>query len=93
MKAVELITKAGELVGGDRAVTHGDKHTNFENIARYWNAHIAAKQGSELTGADVGYMMAMMKIARTHTGSQNDDDAIDGIGYIACAGEIAAKRR
>lgn len=93
MNAVELITRAGELVGGDRAVTHGNKHTNFENIARYWNAHIAAKNGAALTGEDVGYMMALMKIARTHSGTQNDDDAVDGIGYIACAGEIAATKR
>lgn len=93
MNAVDLITRAGELVGGDRAITHGDKRANFENIARYWNAHIAAKNGAELTGEDVGYMMALMKIARTHSGTQNDDDAIDGIGYIACAGEIAATKR
>lgn len=93
MNAVDLINKAGELVGGDRATTHGNKHTNFENIARYWNAHIAAKNGAALTGEDVGYMMALMKIARTHSGTQNDDDAVDGIGYIACAGEIAATRR
>lgn len=93
MKAVELIAKAGELVGGDRATTHGDKHRNFEIIAGYWNAHIAAKNGAALTGEDVGYMMALMKIARTHSGKQNDDDAVDGIGYIACAGEIAAAKR
>ncbi len=93
MNAVDLIARAGELVGGDRAVTHGDKHKNFATIALYWNAHIAAKNGAALSGEDVGYMMAMMKIARTHSGRQNDDDAIDGIGYIACAGEIASTRR
>lgn len=93
MKAVELISKAGELVGGDRADTHGDKHRNFAIIATYWNAHIQAKNGAELTAADVGYMMALLKIARTHTGKLNDDDPIDGIGYIACAGEIAAISR
>jgi hypothetical protein len=32
-------------------------------------------------------------IARTQSGAMNDDDAIDAIGYIACAGEIAATRR
>lgn len=93
MNAVELIEKAGELVGGDRAKTHGDKHRNFAIIALYWNAHIEALDGKPLTGEDVGYMMAMLKIARAHSGSQNDDDAIDGIGYIACAGEIASLKR
>lgn len=89
MKAVDLINKAADLVGGDRAATHGDKHRNFTIIAGYWNAHIAAKNGAALNAADVGWMMALLKIARTHTGAVNDDDSIDGIGYIACAGEIS----
>ena len=38
-------------------------------------------------------MMALLKIARTQSGAMNDDDAIDAIGYIACAGEIASTRR
>jgi hypothetical protein len=93
MKAVEIITKAGELVGGDRAQTHGDKHRNFANIASLWNAYLAAKNGAAIDASDVGHMMALLKIARTQSGAMNDDDAIDAIGYIACAGEIAATRR
>lgn len=93
MNAVDLIKKAGDLVGGDRAATHGDKHRNFAIIATYWNAHIAAKNGAPLTGADVGRMMGLLKIARTHTGAVNEDDDIDAIGYIACAGEIASLTR
>jgi hypothetical protein len=93
MNAVDLIKKAGDLVGGDRATTHGDKHRNFAIIASYWNAHIQAKGGLPLDATDVGHMMALLKIARTQSGSLNDDDAIDAIGYIACAGEIASTRR
>lgn len=93
MQAVDLIARAGELVGGDRAATHGDKHRNFANIAALWNAFIAAKNGAALDASDVGHMMALLKIARTQSGLMNDDDAIDAIGYIACAGEIAATRR
>lgn len=93
MNAVDLIMKAGELVGGSRAETHGDKHRNFAIIANYWNAHLASKNGVPLTAEDVGYMMAMLKIARTKSGQHNDDDAIDAIGYIACAGEIAGAKR
>ncbi len=93
MNAVDLIMKAGELVGGSRAETHGDKHRNFKIIADYWNAHLASKNGAPLTAVDVGQMMALMKIARTHSGTLNDDDSIDAIGYIACAGEIAQTKR
>ncbi|MBR1122090.1 hypothetical protein JQ628_11240 [Bradyrhizobium lablabi] len=93
MQAVELIAKAQELVGGDRAKTHGDKHRNFANIALYWNAYIQTKGGKLLDASDVGHMMALLKIARTQSGEVNPDDAIDAIGYIACAGEIAAAKR
>lgn len=93
MNAVNLIEKAASLVGGDRAQTHGDKHRNFANIAGLWNAYLQAKGGLPIDAADVGHMMALMKIARTQSGALNDDDAIDAIGYIACAGEIASTRR
>lgn len=89
MNAVDLIGKASDLVGGDRATQHGDKHQNFANIAALWNAYLQPKQGAVIDAADVGYMMALLKIARTQSGAFNDDDAIDAIGYIACAGEIA----
>jgi hypothetical protein len=36
-------------------------------------------------------MMADLKKARTQGGLFNIDDFIDGVGYIACAGEIALK--
>ena len=93
MNAVDLIERAGELVGGDRATTHGDKHRNFANIAALWNAYLQPKQGALIDARDVGHMMALLKIARTQSGAINDDDSIDAIGYIACAGEIASTRR
>jgi hypothetical protein len=93
MNAVDIIKKAGDLVGGDRAATHGDKQRNFGNIAAFWQAYLNSLNGRALEAADVGNMMALLKIARTQTGTLNDDDAIDAIGYIACAGEIAGTRR
>jgi hypothetical protein len=93
MNAVDLIEKAGDLVGGDRAEQHGDKHTNFANIASLWNAYLKLKNGAQINATDVGYMMALLKIARAQSGALNNDDAIDAIGYIACAGEIAQTKR
>jgi len=90
MQAVDLIARAGELVGGDRAATHGDKHRNFSNIAALWNAFIAAKNGAALDASDVGIMMTLLKIARTQSGAVNADDYIDAVGYIACSAEIAS---
>jgi hypothetical protein len=91
MLANDFMTRAAELVSGDRAEVHGDKHQNFKTIAAYWTAYLANKNGQPLDAADVGYMMALLKIARSQGGKFNPDDAVDGIGYIACAGEIAAK--
>jgi hypothetical protein len=88
MNAVELTTKAGELVGGDRAKQHGNKHDNFANIARFWSCYL----DKELTPLDVGIMMALLKIARMESGELNEDDFIDCIGYVACAGEIALEQ-
>jgi uncharacterized protein DUF6378 len=93
MNAVALTEKAGELVGGDRAKTHGDKHRNFSNIAALWNAYLAGNQDREISASDVGMMMALLKIARTKSGEINPDDFVDSIGYIACAGEIAGMSR
>jgi hypothetical protein len=93
LNAVDLIEKAGNLVGGDRAKQHGDKHRNFATIASLWSAYLQSKNGAPITATDVGYMMALLKIARAQSGAINDDDAIDAIGYIACAGEIATTKR
>jgi hypothetical protein len=90
MNAVEFIEKAGGLVGGDRAEQHGDKQKNFANIASLWNAYLQSKNGALINAVDVGYMMALLKIERTQSGAFNYDDAVDAIGYIACAGEISA---
>jgi hypothetical protein len=39
----------------------------------------------------VANLMEGLKIARRYTGKFNADDYIDGCGYSACAGEIAAR--
>jgi hypothetical protein len=89
MNAPEIATKAAELVGGDRAESHGDMHQHFAHVAALWSAYL--KLDRPLTVADVPHMMALLKIARTKSGSLNVDDWIDGAGYLACAGEVSTK--
>jgi hypothetical protein len=91
MKASEIATEAARLVSGDRNDTHGDAAKNMGNISALWNAYIGNRPNweAELTGEDVAIMMALLKIARTQTGSLNLDDHIDAAGYVAIAGEIA----
>lgn len=85
MKAHEICAKAANLVGGDRHRTHGDKFENFNNIAALWSAYL----GIGLSPLQAANMMALMKVARTKTGSHNPDDYVDTAGYAGCAGEIA----
>lgn len=94
-KAPDFCKMAAGLVGGDRAKTHGDKKRNFTIIANLWTAYLKSRRdpSGDLSAPDVGYMMALLKIARTQTGTHNEDDMIDAIGYLACAGEISSESR
>lgn len=94
MKAFEICDAAGKLVSGDRQSTHGDKFENHQCIAHVWNGILAAAGKATavpLDAHDVATLMEGMKIARRYTGVFNTDDYIDGAGYAACAGEIAAE--
>lgn len=90
MRAVDILAKATDLVGGARAEQHGNMRENFENIARLWNAWIAIRKEptSELTAYDVAQMMSLLKKARTQSGAHNPDDFVDDAGYAACAGQV-----
>lgn len=94
MNAHEIISKAADLVSGDRQNTHGDKTENHENIAALWNAYMMRKHGTPatmLSAQDVALMMALLKVARTIAGSHNSDDYVDLAGYAGVAGEIAER--
>ena len=91
-RATDICAKAAELVGGERDRTHGSKRENFRKIAEMWNAYLRIKPAFEdLTEADVGHLMVLLKVARTQHGAFNADDYIDMCGYAGCAGEIAAE--
>lgn len=91
MKASEIANKAADLVGGDRAETHGDMHVHFAHVASLWTAFLGKQLDYPLIAADVPHMMALLKMSRTKSGKPNIDDWIDGAGYMACAGEVASK--
>lgn len=94
MRAHEIASKAADLVGGDRARTHGSKVENHANIAALWSGYLgnkarAGRFAAEITALDVANMMELLKVARRQAGAHNPDDYIDGAGYAAVAGEIA----
>lgn len=101
MDASTICKTAADLVGGDRAVKHGDKTINFTNTAALWNAILEAKLRQfpsvnptafpRLDALDVANMLEAFKIARRYSGGHNVDDYVDGAGYAGCGGEIAEK--
>lgn len=89
--AAGIASRAAELVGGDRDRQHGQKSDNFMRIATMWGAYLGIRRDRDapLNAVDVGHMMSLLKTARTQSGAFNPDDYVDGVGYLACAGEIA----
>lgn len=94
MNASDICAKAAELVGGDRAATHGDKVINHQHIADLWHAYLSERlwvTKNRISALDVANMMELVKIARRMSGGHNIDDYVDGAGYAAVAGEIAER--
>lgn len=89
--ATSIASTAADLIGGDRAQTHGDKLENFSRTAAIMNGILTAAgiaTSRPLDAHDVCNIMEGLKIARRYSGSFNVDDYIDGAGYAACAGEV-----
>lgn len=73
---------------------YGPPEDNFQLIADLWEAYIKVKCVSrgarvDIFPDDVAMLMALLKIARTVTGTPKADNYVDLAGYAACAGEIA----
>ena len=86
MTRSEILDTAKEYVTKDRAAAHGDAERNFGLIAAYWSAHL----DFAVSAADVAVMMTLLKLARIGSNPNNMDNWVDGCGYLACGGEIAA---
>jgi len=84
MKATETLTLAAEIIGGDRAKTHGDIAANMKMIAGLWSVYL----GHEISPRDAAIMMAFLKAARMKTGNAADDHFVDMAGYAAIGGEV-----
>lgn len=100
MKASAIIKSAADLVAGDRQEAYGaDPMPGLARIALLWNGHLAMAGKAPkqpIDECDVAWMMNELKHARAFTGPLQTDNYIDGVGWVALAGEAAtvlAKRR
>lgn len=85
MNRSQILDTAKTYVTKDRAATHGEMESNFENIAKYWSIHLDIP----ITSTDVAVMMTLLKVARIKSNEEHVDNWVDGAGYLACGGEIA----
>ena len=81
-----ILEEAARIVTQDRNVTHGEPEETFGLIAAYWSAHL----GIPVTETDVAALMTLFKLARLKANPTNPENWVDGCGYLACGGEIAA---
>lgn len=84
-----FLDEARKCITGDRQDKYGRAERNFETISNLWNVYLGDKLKGNLSPNDIGVMMALMKIARIASGTQQTDSYVDAIGYLALAGEIA----
>lgn len=97
----EILQAAERCVCGDRDSQYGSPENSFRAIASMWNSYLYAKGLIEnnrtgwkgIVPQDVAAMMVLFKMARVATGQNKADNWIDGAGYAACGGEIAANKK
>lgn len=87
--AVDPATMVGEaltIVRGNREQVYGSPDQNFRTISELWSSWLTVRTGEkiELDGADVCYLMQLMKLARLANSPRHRDSVVDIIGYADC---------
>lgn len=90
MNRAEFLQKAEQTICRDRQDIHGNPEDTHALIAQYWTVYINQSHGLDmpLDAGDVAVMMALFKIARLQVNPLHADNIVDGLGYLAIAGEI-----
>lgn len=90
MQRQDYLKEAEHIICRQRQDVHGKPENTFLLIAEYWSVYLSKEcdQPVIITDADVAVMMALLKIARLQNNMHNEDNILDGIGYLALAGEL-----
>ncbi|QFG11569.1 hypothetical protein PBI_BOGOSYJAY_56 [Mycobacterium phage BogosyJay] len=75
---MSILTKAEEIINGQRAIDYGDALENHQRIATLWNAYL---QQPVVDHNDVAVMMILLKIARFMENGYHQDTVVDIAGY------------
>ncbi|UJD21156.1 hypothetical protein SEA_SORORFAGO_59 [Mycobacterium phage SororFago] len=74
---MSILTRAEEIINGQRAKDYGDARENHERIASLW----ADFKKVEFSPEDVAVMMILLKIARFMENGYHEDTVVDIAGY------------
>lgn len=90
MNRAEFLQTAEKTICRDRQDIHGNPEDTHSLIAEYWSTYLSQETGKIITidGADVAVLMVLFKVARLQVNPAHRDNIVDGIGYMAIAGEI-----
>jgi hypothetical protein len=90
MNRQQYLQTAEKTICRDRQDVHGNPESTHDLIAEYWSTYLSeeCKIHLELSASDVAIMMTLFKIARMQVNPKHQDNIVDGIGYLAIAGEI-----
>lgn len=97
-RAADTLEDAGSIIAF-RSLYYGAPERSFSATAALWSAWLAARHGIEirLDPADVGAMMALLKMARLSHDPTHRDSALDAAAYAtlanACAEAPASRAR
>lgn len=90
MTRATYLEQARKTICNDRQDVHGNPEDTFELIATYWSTYLTKETQSTviLAAADVAVLMTLFKIARMQQNWKHQDNIVDGLGYLAIAGEL-----
>ena len=86
MTRQEILAAAEECVCKDRNSTYGEPENSFGKIAAVWSALL----GITIRDDQVAIMLNALKGVRAWENPNHRDNWVDGAGYMACGGELAA---
>ena len=92
MQRGSVLTKAVNVINGERQDTYGSPEDSFAIISGYWTTYLKdkLKPGVELDPKDSALMMVLFKIAREQNQGKKDN-LVDAAGYIGIAGDMTPK--
>lgn len=87
-----ILEAARDCVTRDRNGTYGEPEDSFAAVAAMWDALDRARGNRPREACDVALYLQALKSVRASSNPGHIDSWIDGCGYGACGGELAAAR-